>query len=142
MFYFNAKTGQFKNVKNKKYLDGTDSEGANVKLSASAAAKWEIIYSNKMEKIKTSGLNKNFGLEINRNFYIVSKLPMERALTNVGANNVVLKRLQRNNSAQLFYFDGTTKTIKSRQYTGRSLQIDGSGKSKNVNIATTNARWW
>jgi hypothetical protein len=64
-------------------------------------------------KIQKKGLNKEFGLEIERPFYIVSKMWLERVVECVGASNLVLKTLRRNNKGQQFYLDDKTQTIQS-----------------------------
>ena len=53
-----------------------------------------------------------------------------------------MKQYAKNRIAQQFYFDQATKTIKSQQYKDRSLNIAGNGASKNLEMLTTNARWW
>jgi hypothetical protein len=60
----------------------------------------------------------------------------------VGATNIVIKKYAKGRTAQLFYFDGKTKTIKSQQYKDRSLDITSNGASTNLRMTTTNARWW
>ena len=65
-----------------------------------------------------------------------------RVIELVGATNIVIKRYSKNRTAQQFYFDGATKTIKSQQYKDRSLDIQGNGNSQNLRMTTTNARWW
>jgi hypothetical protein len=45
-------------------------------------------------------------------------------------------------TSQKWYFDNKTKTIRSRQTTSYSLQIQSSGNSKNVVITSTSSRWW
>jgi hypothetical protein len=84
------------------------------------------------------GLNKKFGLHVNRPFFIVSKMWMNRVAECVGASNIVLKTLVRTNKGQQFYFDGGTKTIKSNQWKDRSITLSG----KNLYMTTTNARWF
>jgi hypothetical protein len=45
-------------------------------------------------------LNKNIGLEIERPFFIVSKMWMNRVVECVGASNLVLKTLRKANKGQ------------------------------------------
>jgi hypothetical protein len=56
-------------------------------------------------KTRTEGLNTNFGWEINRPFYMVSRLPMRRVIEAVGHNNMVIKRYVKGRIGQQFYFD-------------------------------------
>jgi len=64
----NIKTKQAMEVKNNK-----DEEGQPVVIAKNDGAinqKWTVIYEDKAEKIRTSGLNKDFGLMINEPFII------------------------------------------------------------------------
>jgi len=74
-------------------------------------------------KIQTKGLNKEFGLEIERPFFIVSKMWMNRVVECVGASNLVLKTLRKANKGQQFFLDDKTQTIVSNQWKGRSITI-------------------
>jgi len=68
---------------------------------------------DKAAKTETKGLNEEFGFHINRPFYLVSELPMNRVAESIGANNITLKRWRKNVLAQQFYFDEKSKTIRS-----------------------------
>lgn len=57
-----------------------------------------------MVKEKVKGMNKNFGFEVNKPFYVVSKMWMGRVLEVVGGRNIVI-RTRSTRSSQLFYFD-------------------------------------
>jgi hypothetical protein len=61
--------------------------------------KWKIIYLDQAKKTETSGLNEEFGFHINRPFYLVSELPMNRVAECIGANNIVIKRYAQGRSA-------------------------------------------
>jgi len=50
-------------------------------------------------------MNEEYGLHINRPFYIRSRLPFQRVAECHGANNVWLKRWRKNVAAQQWYFD-------------------------------------
>jgi len=97
---------------------------------------------DKQTKEATEGINEEFGLHINRPFYMRSRLPMKRIAECVGANNVVLKRWRNNVRAQQWYFDGVSKTIKNNYWKSHSLDIQGNGASNNLRCTTTNSRWW
>jgi hypothetical protein len=62
-------------------------------------------------KIQTKGLNKDFGLQIEKPFFIVSKMWMNRVVEAVGASNLALKTLNRANKGQQFFLDDKTQTI-------------------------------
>lgn len=105
---------------------GKDSEATNVqawKKNGSKAQKWTIIYQDKADRRKSKGVNKHFGFEINRPFYIRSRMPMQRVVECRGANNVILSDYKEGSRGQQFWFDEKTKTIVSQQWKDRSLNI-------------------
>lgn len=68
-------------------------------------------------------MNKDFGFEVNRPFYIVSRLPMNRVLEQVGNNGYVrIRQYIARKTQQQWIFD-ETKTIKSVQSKTLSLEI-------------------
>jgi hypothetical protein len=69
-------------------------------------------------------------------------MPMQRVVEAIGASNLVIKNWAKNRVAQQFFFDPTTKTIKSQQWKGYSIDIHGNGGSSNLGMHPTNARWW
>jgi len=90
----------------------------------------------------TKGLDNNFGLHRNRPFYFRSRLPMKRLAEAIGASSIKLKRWRKGAKAQQFFFDPVSKTIRSNHWKGRSLDIASSGRSANLQIYTTNSRWF
>jgi len=143
LFKWDGESG-FVNMYDGRALDvqgGKDEEGNNVqayKPNGSPAQKWKLLYADKAKPVQMKGLNKKFGLHVNRPFFIVSKMWMNRVAECVGASNIVLKTLVRTNKGQQFYFDGGTKTIKSNQWKDRSITLSG----KNLYMTGTNARWF
>jgi hypothetical protein len=88
-------------------------------------------------------LNKDFGFEINRPFYIVSQLPLNKVAEMQGGTNVVLKRWRKNQKAQQFWFDNVSKTIRNNNWKNYCLDIQGNGGSKNLRtVASITSRWW
>jgi hypothetical protein len=82
-------------------------------------------------------------MHINRPFYLVSRLPMKRVAECVGANNIVLKRWVKGRAAQQFFFDQTSKTIRSQQWKNYAMEIQSNGRSKNLRMTSgINSRWW
>jgi hypothetical protein len=116
LFKWDEAAGNFYNVKNKKVLDvagGKDEEATNVqvwKKNGSKAQSWKLVYKDDL-KIQTKGLNKDFGLQIEKPFFIVSKMWMNRVVEAVGASNLALKTLNRANKGQQFFLDDKTQTI-------------------------------
>jgi hypothetical protein len=104
--------------------------------------KWKIMYVDQAKPYRTKGFNKEFGFHINRPFYVRSRMPMQRVIECHGANNVWLKRWRKNTTAQQWYFDEVSKTIKNNHWKSHSLDIQGNGSSSNVRCTTTNSRWW
>ena len=136
------------NVKNYKVLEitgGKDEEGQNVGVGTKNVQqyqRWKIVYIDKKTKDITKGRNKNFGFFVNRPFYIMSRMPMHRVMELVGGRNLVIKRLARTRNTQKFVFDQTSKTIRSVAYKGRSFDIQNAGSSSNLQMWTTNSRWF
>jgi hypothetical protein len=139
----------FCNIQNKKCLDiyqKTDKEGQDVNVEGrtdNENQQWNVVYLDKAKPEPTKGLNKEFGMHINRPFYLVSRLPMRRVAEMVGASNIVLKRWTKNRAAQQFWFDQKTKTIRSNQWKNYIIEIQSNGKSNNLRAtASINSRWW
>jgi len=145
---FKYEGNQFVNPTNNKVLsvDGRkDDEGQGVIVDGNqkrADQQWQVIYVDKAEKVRTKGFNKEFGFHINRPFYVRSRMPMQRVIECHGANNVWLKRWRKNTTAQQWYFDEVSKTIKNNHWKSHSLDIQSNGGSSNVRCTTTNSRWW
>jgi len=135
------------NVKNGKVLDvggAKDAEGQKVQQWGrhnGANQRWKVVYVDEATPDQTKGLNKDFGLFVNRPFFIISRLPMERAIEVVDGRKVVINtRADRN--AQHFIFNPKTKTIDSIAYKGKSLDIQNDGRSNNLQVWNTSSRWY
>lgn len=122
----------FINIKSKKVLDvykGLDKEAQNVQSWAknnSKSQKWKLVYvdkNDKKQKTRTKGHNKKFGIQINRPFYLKSRLPMGRFVECWGGNNIILSDFVKGKLGMQFYFDEVSKTIKSQQWKDRSINI-------------------
>jgi len=87
-------------------------------------------------------MNKKFGLQIERPFFIVSKLWMNRVVESVSAHYMRLKTLRKSNKGQQWFLDDKTQTIKNNHWKGRSITIQSNGRSANLYTTTTNARWF
>jgi hypothetical protein len=131
----------FSNVYTKKVLtveEGKDSEGQNVKITAkkdkSPGQKWKLLYVDLADPEPTKGLNKQFNFMINKPFFLQSKLYMNRVAECISNNYIRLRTLARKNQAQQFYFDGSSKTIKSVQWKTSSIGIVGEGTSANIQM--------
>jgi hypothetical protein len=88
-------------------------------------------------------MNKDFGMVCNRPFYLRSRLPMKRVAECHGANNIWLRRWRKNTAAQQFFFDCTSKTIRSQQWKNYAMEIQSNGGSSNLRMTSgINSRWW
>ena len=125
---------------------GKDSEAQKVvvyKRHGGRNQKWRIQYVDEAKKPQKGGLVGDFGFHANRPFYFRSRLPMQRVMECIGANNIVLKRWVKNRTAQQFYFDPVSKTIRSQQWKNYAVEIQSNGGSANLRATSTiNSRWW
>jgi len=105
--------------------------------------KWQVRYIDTVKDVEVKGLVGDFGFHANRPFYFRSRLPMQRVMECIGANNLVIKRWRNNVKAQHFSFDPVTKTIRSVQWKNYAMEIQSNGGSANLRMtATINSRWW
>jgi len=84
-----------------------------------------------------TGLNKNRNLQINKPFYIQSKLWLERVITVYSSKNLVIQS-RTDVPGQQWFFDQVSKTIKSVQFKDLSLDIRGG----NAYAYKTDSRWY
>jgi len=102
---FGYEGGFFSNMWDNRVLDvyqGKDTEHQKVvvhKRHGRKNQKWQVRYIDSVVKVKSKGIVGDFGLHANRPFYIRSRLPMQRVMECIGANNLVLKRWRKNVSA-------------------------------------------
>jgi hypothetical protein len=141
--------GEFlSNIQNSKVLDvagNRDQEGQTClfwKKHGGKNQRWRLVYVDQAPKAVKKGMNKEFGLYINRPFYMVSKLPMHRVIDIRGGRNVALKSRVVGRKSQLFVFDQKTKTIQSSAFKGKALEIQNEGRNGNVQISKVNSRWF
>jgi hypothetical protein len=99
---FKYENNQFINWQNSKVLEvkgSKDIEGQAVGVygnNGGSGQRWDVVYLDKAKGPQLKGMNKDFGFHVGRPFYIVSKLPFERVVECIGANNVTLKRWRNN----------------------------------------------
>jgi len=123
---------------------GNDSEGQNIIVynrNSKVSQKWRIVYVDEdKEEPKKGELNEDFGLYVERHFYVESALPTKRLLESHGNNLVINWPV--GSATQKWYFDQRTKTIRSVAQTNKSWDIQSSGKSTNLQIWNVNSNWW
>jgi hypothetical protein len=86
-------------------------------------------------------LNEEYGLYIERPFYIISSLGENRYMDVINERDLVIKTPNEYDS-QKWYFDQRTLTIKNKMFSHKSLDINGSGKTTDMQIWNTNGKWW
>jgi hypothetical protein len=102
---------------------------------------WDLIYKDKYPRDPKKGeLNRDFGLIVERDFHIVTRMSSGRYVEVIDGRNLVIKT-RNGNKTQRFWFDQKTLTIKTR-YNNQSIEIQNSGKHANLRIWSTNSKWW
>jgi hypothetical protein len=102
---------------------------------------WDIVYADEYpEDPKKGELNKDFGLYVERPFYIVSELPEHRYLDLINNRNMVIKT-QNGRNTQVWYFHQQSLTIRTK-LNNQSFDIQSAGKSNNMQIWSTNSGWF
>ena len=95
---------------------GYDGENKNIAVAKSEGKlhqQWDIVYADEYpEEPKKGALNPDFGLYVQRDFFIVSQMDSNRYLDLIG-NNMVIKT-PNSRKSQIWYFDQRSYTIKSR----------------------------
>ena len=95
---------------------GYDGENKNIAVAKSNGEihqQWDIVYADEYpEEPKKGELNPDFGLYVERDFYIVSQMSANRYLDLIGANMVI--KTPNSRKSQIWYFDQKSYTIKSR----------------------------
>ena len=123
---------------------GVDAENRNIIVwnkHKGLNQQWDIVYADEYpEEPKKGELNKDFGLYVERPFYVVSKLSSHRYLDLINNRNMVIKTPNGRNT-QVWFFDQKSLTIKT-QLNKQSWDIQSSGKTNNMQIWSTNSNWW
>lgn len=123
---------------------GIDQENANIIVSTrtnKVNQQWTIVYVDEDKPEPKKGqYNQDFGFYVMRPFYIQSQTAGARFLTLMGSNVVI--SAQTGEANQKFYFDQTTKTIKTAAQANRSLDIASNGGSTNLQVGVTSSVWW
>ena len=148
IFKYDSDEKSFTNVSNMKVLDvsgGKDAEGQAVivyKKHGKVNQRWSILYADQV-KAQTKGLHTESGFHCNRPFYVVSRLPMNRVMESIGANNITIRRWRKNVAAQTWTYNCADKTIRSNHWKNYAIEIQSNGGSTNLRCTSTiNSRWW
>jgi hypothetical protein len=101
---------------------------------------WDLIYADQWKRDPRKGeLNEDFGIYVDRTFYIQSYLRSRRYLQLVG--NYVAIKTRNGRRQQQWYFHQKSLTIRSR-VNNQSWTIGSSGRSNNLQISSTRSQWW
>jgi membrane carboxypeptidase/penicillin-binding protein PbpC len=102
---------------------------------------FDIIYVDEYPKEPKKGeLNKDFGLYVERDFYVVSELSTHRYLDLINNRNFVIK-VSNGRNTQRWYFDQKSLTIKTR-LNNQSWDIKSAGKTRDMQVWSTNSGWF
>jgi hypothetical protein len=85
-------------------------------------------------------LNGEWGYYVERPFYIISQCGEKRYLDVIGRNIVV--KTPNEFDSQMWYFDQKTKTIMNSLHKNKSLDIQNSGNTNNLQLWSTNGGWF
>jgi hypothetical protein len=123
---------------------GLDHENRNI-IAYSKHGKinqqFDVLYVDQWKGEPTKGqLNKDFGLYVERPFYIISRMRSGRYLDLINNRNMVIKT-RNGRKTQLWWFDQKSLTIKTK-YNQQSWDIKNSGKSNDMQVWSTNSKWF
>jgi hypothetical protein len=121
-----------------------DTEQRNIGVNTQKNAiyqQWDIVYADEWKGEPGKGeLNEDFGLYVERDFYVVTEMKSHRYLDLINNRNFVIKT-PNGRRTQVWYFHQQSLTIRTR-YNNQSWDIQNSGKTNNMQIWSTNSRWW
>jgi len=144
---FKYKGENFVNIRNGKLImvkDNKDEEAQPIWVggnNGNASQRWKIVYTDNMGDQaydKKGKLDRDFGMIALEPFYLRSKLPMQRVVECVGANNSVIKKWANGRKAQQLRFDPVSKTVRGMYWTSYSLSQEGA----NLRCRSMNSRWF
>jgi membrane carboxypeptidase/penicillin-binding protein PbpC len=102
---------------------------------------WDVIYADEYpEEPKKNELNKDFGLYVERPFYVVSELGTNRYLEVINNRNMVVKT-QNGRKEQIWWFDQKSLTIRTK-LNNQSWDIKNAGRTSEMQIWSTNSGWF
>jgi hypothetical protein len=102
---------------------------------------WDLVYADEWKGEPGKGeLNEEFGLYVERPFYIISELPENRYLDLINNRNMVIKT-ENGRSTQLWYFHQVSLTIRTK-LNNQSWDIQSAGRTNNMQIWSTNSGWF
>jgi len=140
--------GEFVVNEKGKVLDvagGVDNENRNIivhQKHGKINQQWDIIYVDEWKgEPKKGELNEDFGLYVERDFHIVSQLSSNRYLDLINNRNMVIKT-SNTSKTQTWFFHQPSRTIRTRNGTNQSWDIQSGGRTSNMQVWSTNSGWW
>jgi hypothetical protein len=123
----------------------TDNENRHITVNENPddriAQQWEVVYADEWKGEPGKGeLNEDFGLYIQRPFYIVSAMDSHKYLDLINNRNMVIKTPNGRNT-QIWWFDQQSYTIKTK-LNNQSFDIKSAGKTNQMQIWSTNSQWF
>jgi hypothetical protein len=123
---------------------GRDDENRNIEVTNQhngVGQRWAVVYADEIKPVPTKGqINEQFGLYVERPFFVVSLMRSRRYLDIVG-NELVVKT-PNGYDTQKWWFDQKSKTIKSFGDKSKSWHIKNSGQAYNMYAWRTDSGWW
>ena len=122
---------------------GADAENRDIymtKFHGRTSQQWDLVYAKDWKGEPTTGeWNREYGMIVNKDFYIISTLGRGRYIDYLGRNLVI--KTQNGRTSQKWYFHQPSRTVRSRP-TNQSIDIHNSGKSNHLQYYSTSSRWW
>jgi len=123
---------------------GLDDEGRNIIVynkHGKINQQSDIIYVDEYpDEPKKGEMNTDFGLYVDRDFFVVSQLKENRYLDLINNKNFVIKT-RNGRKSQVWYFHQQSLTIRTR-YNNQSWDIKTSGTTRDMQIYSTNSKWF
>jgi hypothetical protein len=102
-----------------------------------------VIYLDEAKDVQSKGVHSEFGWYINRPFYIVSRMAMNRVIEAHGNNWLYLRRYVKNRKAQTWVFNGVDKTLHNGNWKNYAMTIHSNGNSNHMRmLSSITSRWW
>ena len=123
---------------------GVDAESRNVIMwnkHGKINQQWDIVYADEYpDEPKKGELNKDFGLYVERPFYIQTQMSSGRYLDLISNRDFVIKT-PNGRKTQIWYFHQQSKTIRTK-LNNQSWDIKSAGKTNNMQVYSTNSNWF
>jgi hypothetical protein len=101
---------------------------------------WDVVYTDQWKRDPRKGeLNKEYGLYVERSFYIISRMGRGRYLDLIGRDFVI--KTSNGRTSQQWYFHQQSLTIRSKS-NNQSWDIRSAGKTNDMQVWSTNSGWW